>query len=68
MFEVGREYEVQSSKIYTDISISHAALLILVPDDNVALAAVKYGGAAILGGVALTFFAGGFVIAALQED
>lgn len=48
--------------------LASLALLILVPDDNVALAAVKYGGAAILGGVALTFFAGGFVIAALQED
>lgn len=41
--------------------------MFFVPDDNLALALVKYGGAALFGGVALTFFAGGYVIAALQE-
>ena len=37
------------------------------PDDNAALAIIKYGVAAVAGGAFLTLFAGSYVIAALQE-
>ena len=46
----------------------HTAALVLIPDDNPALAIAKYGVTALAGGVALTFFAGGFLVAALQEE
>lgn len=43
-------------------------VLALVPDDNVALALVKYSVAAVTGGAFLALFAGGYVVAALQSD
>ncbi|KAK9837478.1 hypothetical protein WJX81_005228 [Elliptochloris bilobata] len=42
--------------------------LVLIPDDNPALAVAKYGVAALAGGVGVTFFAAGFLVAALQEE
>ncbi len=45
-----------------------AGALVLIPDDNPALAIAKYGATALAGGVALTFYAGGFLVAALQEE
>lgn len=48
--------------------MGHTGALILIPDDNPALAIAKYGVTALAGGVALTFFAGGFLVAALQEE
>lgn len=45
-----------------------AGALVLIPDDNPALAVAKYGVTALAGGVGLTFFAGGFLVAALQEE
>jgi hypothetical protein len=42
--------------------------VVAIPDSNTALAVVKYGSAAVLGGSALLFFATGFLVAALQEE
>ena len=42
-------------------------VLSVFPDDNAVLAILKYGLAAVLGGAFLTLFAGGFVVASLQE-
>lgn len=47
--------------------VATIGVLALFPDDNAALAVVKYGLAAVLGGAFLALFAGGFVVAALQE-
>ena len=43
-------------------------VLTLFPDDNAALAVVKYGVAAVTGGAFLALFAGGYVVAALQSE
>ena len=40
----------------------------LIPDDNPALAIAKYGLTALSGGVSVTFFGLGFLVAALQEE
>ena len=42
-------------------------VLSVFPDDNAVLAFVKFSLAAVLGGAFVTLFAGGFVVAALQE-
>jgi hypothetical protein len=47
--------------------VATVGVLALFPDDNAALAVVKYALAAVLGGAFLTLFAGGFVVASLQE-
>ena len=41
--------------------------LALFPDDNAVLAVLKYSIAAVLGGAFLALFAGGYLVAALQE-
>lgn len=41
--------------------------LSLFPDDNAVLAVIKYSIAAVLGGAFLALFAGGYLVAALQE-
>jgi len=46
---------------------SISTVLSLFPDDNAVLALLKYGSAAVLGGAFVTLFAGGFVVASLQE-
>ena len=45
-----------------------AGILVLFPHDNGALQALQYLLLALTAGVTVTFFAGGFVLAALQED
>ena len=45
-----------------------AGTLILFPHDNGALQALQYVLLALTVGVTVTFFAGGFVLAALQDD
>lgn len=45
-----------------------AGILILFPHDNGALQALQYVLLALTVGVTVTFFAGGFVLAALQDD
>lgn len=57
-----------ASSSASNCSVHRAGAFILIPDDNVALAVAKYGVAAVLGGSALLFFAGGFLLAALQEE
>jgi hypothetical protein len=47
--------------------VATIGVLSLFPDDNAALAVLKFGLAAVLGGAFVTLFAGGFVVAALQE-
>lgn len=69
--------EVAESALVTDpgkITAASIAPLVgtlltlsLFPDDNAVLAVVKYSVAAVLGGAFLTLFAGGYLIAALQE-
>ncbi|BDA47662.1 hypothetical protein COCOBI_10-5130 [Coccomyxa sp. Obi] len=56
------------SSISLPLFVASLGAFILIPDDNVALAVAKYGVAAVLGGSALVFFAGGFLLAALQEE
>ena len=45
-----------------------AGILVLFPHDNGALQALQYLLLALTVGVTVTFFAGGFVLATLQED
>lgn len=45
-----------------------AAALSLIPDDNAALAALKYGTAAVLFGSSAFFVVGAFALSALNED
>ena len=42
--------------------------LSVFPDDNIGLALVKYGVAAVSGGAFLALFAGGYIVAALQSE
>lgn len=48
--------------------LASAGILILFPHDNGALQALQYLLLALTVGVTVTFFAGGFVLATLQED
>ncbi|KAK9814674.1 hypothetical protein WJX72_009598 [[Myrmecia] bisecta] len=58
----------QVSSLSIPFLLATLGALVVIPDDNVALAVVKYTTAALLGGVAVTFFAGGFLLASLQDD
>ena len=45
-----------------------AGILVAFPHDNAALQVLRYLLVALTAGVSVTFFAGGFVLAAIQEE
>lgn len=71
LLEVAERALVTDPGKITALSIAPLVTTIVVlaafPDDNAALAIIKYGVAAVAGGAFLTLFAGSYVIAALQE-
>ncbi len=48
--------------------VVHVGILVTFPHDNAPLQALQYLLIALTAGISITFFAGGFVLAAIQDE